>query len=689
MAAAGAPGRGASGLAASRLYSPAMEGTSTTGRAPGLPRAIAGALRRRAFWICLVALLVAQLALTAYFMRPRLFLDSEPLSWLDYDTHIGQVWRFMEAYGRWGESWLYDPYMYAGYHNDTVFDADNKAWEVWTYALSKAGVPRAVAFDLFVLLAHLLAPWLLFAAARMSGLDRWGALVAALFGLSFWFFDAFPRWCWWIGMIAWAWAAILAPLALAALYRFLKDGRPFHGIVGAIVLAVGHLIHPYLFVAVAVPMVALYARAFRTLSPARHAGVVGMAALTVAVNAWWIVTALRFWHYILGDAAYCFQGDLKYLLTDYLGLIGTDPLVSGAISNRTAFRTAAIACAIGALVCWRLRRDDRTMPFALALGTAFAVTYLGGYAWITKQIQPYRFVLPAIFLTAVPAAWFVVDTARSGALARLPRLARVAFGIAAFAALPALARDVLYYFPAALPSQSPYFQVMPTPFGVDRGAPIAGLGWHKQMEFRPDSHFQDLNDVTKFVREADRGEGRILVEWYVLAEHLAWRTRAQILGGFERAEAHTYANLFRRDPEGLLPRRDLRRYFEDYAVRWVIMTHEKRVERRRDLLEPVGGIPPYNDKGLPMHRVYRTKVEVSYFAENDGEVEVDFNTIRVRGTDPSRDAVLRFHFLETLACEPGCALRREPLREDPVGFIRVPAPHPADFAIVNRYGAAR
>jgi hypothetical protein len=47
--------------------------------------------------------------------------------------------------------------------------------------------------------------------------------------------------------------------------------------------------------------------------------------------------------------------------------------------------------------------------------------------------------------------------------------------------------------------------------------------------------------------------------------------------------------------------------------------------------------------------------------------------------------VLRFHFLETLVCRPGCAIAREPLSHDPVGFIRVAAPHPADFEILNAY----
>ena len=665
-----------------------MEDETTRDDRGGLRAAAGRQLRRRAFWIALAALLAVQLALTFYFVRPKLIFDDEPLSWLDYDTHIGQVWRFMEARDRFHQSWMYDPYQFAGYHSGTVFDADNKGWEVWTYALAKAGVPRAIAFDLFVLLAHLLGPWLLFAAARMFGLDRWGALVAATLGTSLWFFDAFPRWCWWIGMIAWAWAALIGPVAIAALYRYLRDGRPFHAVVGAISLAIGHLIHPYLFVSVAAPMAALYIRSFRTMPRRRHLGVLLIVGTTIAANAFWIVNALRFWHYV-GDAGFCFQADLGYAVRDYLGLMGEDLLVSGALSNRTAFRVACVCCALAALVLWRRRKDDRLLPFAIGLGATFAVTYLGGYVWLTKQIQPYRFVLPAIYLTVVPAAWFIAETARSGAFARLPRLAWAGLGIIAFVAVPALARDVLYYFPDALPSQSPMFEVMPAPFGNHKDVPVPMRGWHKQMSLRPDTHFHDMNDVSRFVNEHDKGDGRILVEWYVLAEHLAWRTRGQILGGFMRNEAQYSSYLFGRDPEGLLPADELKRYFEDYAVKWVIITHDKRLERRRDLLEPLGGFPPYDKDGLPLHRVYKTKVKVSYFAENDGHVGIDYNTLEVRGTDPARDVVLRFHYLETLACEPGCTLRREPLAGDPVGFIRIPAPHPAAFTVYNSYEVAR
>jgi hypothetical protein len=48
------------------------------------------------------------------------------------------------------------------------------------------------------------------------------------------------------------------------------------------------------------------------------------------------------------------------------------------------------------------------------------------------------------------------------------------------------------------------------------------------------------------------------------------------------------------------------------------------------------------------------------------------------------EVVLRFHWMETLACSPGCAIERVPVPGDPMGFIRVRKP-PRAFVVHNSY----
>ena len=163
----------------------------------------------------------------------------------------------------------------------------------------------------------------------------------------------------------------------------------------------------------------------------------------------------------------------------------------------------------------------------------------------------------------------------------------------------------------------------------------------------------------------------------MLGEHLLWRTDAQILGGFrERNLDHRAANLFHRYPQGHVPDDVLARYLEQYAVRWVSVSQELPIFESRAPLEHVAEVG--------IHRVYRTKTPVSFVRGGKGRVHASFNRLEVDGTDPSQDVVLRFHWFETLACEPDCRIEREAIDDNPVGFI-LPAPHPGRFSVVNAY----
>ena len=85
-------------------------------------------------------------------------------------------------------------------------------------------------------------------------------------------------------------------------------------------------------------------------------------------------------------------------------------------------------------------------------------------------------------------------------------------------------------------------------------------------------------------------------------------------------------------------------------------------------------------------RIYRTRPAVSQLLVGSrGQVHARTNRIEVRGSSPAEDLVLSYQFHEALRCEPSCKVERETNRYAPVGFLRVPAPHPADFAVFNSY----
>jgi hypothetical protein len=380
--------------------------------------------------------------------------------------------------------------------------------------------------------------------------------------------------------------------------------------------------------------------------------------------------SLRFWHYIL-DSGYFGLSGLQFALADFLGLV-LDTATSGLIGTRTGFRLLFLAtCAIG-LVLWRRERDPRWLPFAAAVLTLLALSYLGAYAWIFRQIQPYRHVLPLGFFALIPAAAAIDAAVRRGALRGLTLGPRLALGLLAVPATQHLLSDILYFTPSLLPRLAPLYN--------NAWLPISSQGFPAQPDYRHQPVTAESEALAAWVRAHDDGQSRFLVEEPSLGEQLTWRTDAQVLGGFlYRNLEHSHANLFRRRKEGIASDDELRAYFETYAVSHVIITNKAKIwERRTQVLEPVATVGT--------HRVFRTKISPRLIAEGGGHVTASTNLLRVTGSDPERDLVLRYHWMETLRCVPDCELQRVPIDNfDPVGFIKIPAPHPADLEVRNVY----
>ncbi|MCA9707557.1 MAG: hypothetical protein KDK70_17020 [Myxococcales bacterium] len=313
----------------------------------------------------------------------------------------------------------------------------------------------------------------------------------------------------------------------------------------------------------------------------------------------------------------------------------------------------------------------KALSLGLGLGFLLALTYLGGYTFFAN-IQPHRHVGPTGFLAVVPVAAAVELAFRERWWSRLSRPAWALLAVLSVPAAQHLARDVLYFT----------WRSLPKPAELLDGQPI----WYTMLGYGPHGDFSygdwHHDDLAAWVRDHDDGTARFLVENWHVGEQLAWKTKAQILGGFTwRNLEHSGANVFRRYPKGDVPPDELRAYLQTYGVRWVVVSTPAAAAPwwdQQPALERVRGVGQF--------RLYRTREPVSLLAEGQGRVTASTNRLLVTGSDPARDVVLRYHWLETLACGPDCQIEREPIdAHDPVGFIRVPAPHPADFELRNMY----
>jgi hypothetical protein len=613
------------------------------------------------------AVALLQIALLYYFGGSYLLSD-QPMGGLDHDTHVSQTWRVLEGLESEGRSWVYDVHHLAGVPTGVIFDADNKGWELFTYAFERLGLSRGQSYNLFIIAAHLLVGPVLYASSRLFGLGRGGALFAALAGVLYWNYDSWSHWVWYVGMTSYGMASYLALLPLAAFYAWLRRRRSWMLWVGGISLALCHLVHPYTFFILVVPMLVLYVRGFRTLGGREHAAVVAVAVVTIAANAYWLHNAIQFWHYILDSSLFASTG-LSTAVWDALGLV-VEPGATGIIAKRTAFRTTLLVTAGVGLWGWWRRGDPRFAPFAALLGVLVGVAYLGGYTFLA-QTQPYRNLLPAGFVAAIVAGAVVERGVARRVFRRASRSMRTFALVLAVPATLFLVRDITYFSPTKLPipSKLPHGErVLMGSFGHVPDPFYTYADWYAE-------------GLAQWVTEHDDGSGRFLVEGWAWGEQLTYSTDAQILGGFIwRNLQHSWANFFRRRPQGIAKPDELRQYLHTYAAHWVIISTAREVSPWWDhspLLTHVADVDGF--------RIYAVKDPTGFIAKGPGQVSATTNRIEVTGTDPDQPVVLRYHWLETLRCEPSCSIEQKRIRLDPVGFIRVPAPHPPDFVIVNRY----
>lgn len=623
--------------------------------------------------LLIISVFVVHIGLTLYNFPKEVIFSGQPVTSFDYDTHFEQTVRTVEALKGWGKSWSWDPQLHAGFPNGAIFDADNKAHELFSYLLSLLGISLPLAFNLFILLGHLMPPFILYAVCRLLKGGVLPSALAAFLASMLWNFDSMTRWAWWVGMISYAMAAVLATLALALFYRYVVDRKIHHAILLGVVLPIVHLIHPYAFVVLVVPMAVIYIVWFKKLRPVNHALILAAGAVTVLANLYWLLVAFEFWEFITESEIYGLA-DVWFIVTDYLGLIVNTENQS-LVGMRTGWRFLIWTLAVMGVVRWRREKDDRFLPFVFVMSWLFALSYLGKYLPITKNMQPYRHIIPLTFLAVVPAAIYMHHMVREVAGKRLTPALRNMIILLVIVAMPHLLRDAIYFVPSVKPNIDRPDSGLPN---ISDTLGFGSIGWPDQQEYRHGLPRKDYWIVRKWVVEHDDGSGRFLVQWWVLGEFLAWSTKAQIMGGFRLINLqHGYANLFRTYYYVPPPRDFFEKYIKRYAVKYLIVTGGMApIETHNDLLLGVDFIPPD-------HRIYMTDENPSWFVKGAGKVKASLNRIEV--SEASGDEIiLKYHYLHTFVCRPDCRVERAPVESDPVGFIRVADPPPS-FVIENEY----
>jgi len=605
------------------------------------------------------------LGLVAVACPPDLLFGGEPVFGVDYPTHYGQAIALGESLSSAGRTWAYDPSLLAGHPAGLFFDADSKGHGLFTHLLYSLGVDRAVAFNLFVLLWHLLAPLCVWGAARLLRLSPRARAFSLGMGVLIWHFDSAARWYWSAGMISFCAASCLSLVIVALFWRMTRQGARAGRFLAPLLalLPLALLVHAWAFAILAVPLVGIYVSAARdrSLGAAGHGRVWLLAAVALGANLFWLLPALQHAGLMAGSG----RGGQAFpltLLTDLLGIYH-DPLVGGVIPTLTFFRFAALGAALLTLWRWRRDGDERLFGVGLALGWPLAIAYLFALIPGLRETEPYRFNLPASLWGAVAAGPWLADTLRGRTWRELPGKLRPAAALVLLLLLPWAARQVLYFFPEVMPS--------PKQVSVPETAQLHPEALQPESRYQPFRHQatpDDFKQLSSYIKEELKEPGRVLVEYWVLGEYLRWATARQILGGFpDRRMVHQAANIFRHLPDPRHKGQALADYLVRYNVRYVVVTvPHPAVEKRPELMTLV--------QVIGLHRIYRVRHLGDEFEAGSGRITASLNRLVIEDARPAEDTQMlqiRYHYMDTLRCSPGCRLERVSLPHDEAGFIKV------------------
>src|SRR3954470_5577495 len=124
---------------------PQRNGTSAVTTRPAAH--VMGERASTTWYLCLGTFVAAHVFLVNHFVPFHEVFSAHPLQGIDYDLHIGQVFRVVDSLRNWGHSWSYDVQLLAGQPEGTITDSGSKAWELWAFALHQLGVPKPIAFN--------------------------------------------------------------------------------------------------------------------------------------------------------------------------------------------------------------------------------------------------------------------------------------------------------------------------------------------------------------------------------------------------------------------------------------------------------------------------------------------------------------------------------------------------------------
>ncbi len=321
-------------------------------------------------------------------------LDDRPILSGRHPLHLYHGYLGARALHEHGNLSCYDPTFHAGYPKTPIFDSGSRPAELILAVAGGRYYPAA--YKVGVALVCILAPLLLFAAARSVGLGRAAACLACALGLLVWWGqpcrDALES-----GEVDLLLATLLVLAQAGLLIRYHNDPGllSWLGVVAAALL--GWFAHPLLLVLL-LPLFLVYYLSVGTRHRlAWHLALLSGLLAAIAVNGFWLIDWVGYWWIRVPTHL-----DAPLLAHHTLRSVWEAPLWGGPIDKALACALAAAAAA-GVLLYNETSQRATARLLGLAWGSFLLLSVIGLTWEPLGRWGAHHLLVPALLFAALPA----------------------------------------------------------------------------------------------------------------------------------------------------------------------------------------------------------------------------------------------------------------------------------------------
>ena len=583
-------------------------------------------------------------------MRPADIISNAPIYTDDYSLHLSECLSAQRFLSSDGKCWGYDPFLLAGFPRGSLANADNKAWELFYWAVSPV-LGDGLGFKVYVLLFFLTYPLMIYGAARNFNLSLEQSLLAAFLAVLFFHLSLAKDFVSW-GMVSYVFAVFFSLYVISAFFRLLNNFSWTRYLMVTVSFSLLVMMHILSVVHIAIPVLILYLIYMRKMSVWQNVVILLIPLIAFIINSYWILPMVDFFSdKTTSPGDYEFNLQIKSLLEPIRVYINQKKTINYhlPVFNNTFIDVLFLVFSLSGFYAWYKEKSYHLIfAFVSAFVFMFAITFYGSHTVFFAQLQPERFSVPLSLLLIIPATIGIYNTLKI--LLQGRRIPAIIFIFcAAF---------ILIYQPAVRPLII-FFKSKPYRLSCVFPEKLATL--LEVLEKNTTREGRILIEDSEYFRESPTHEyygGHFpgLFPEYVKREYLCGPRPLYPI-------KHSYASFTR----GVLFSRkvtkyssaELRELFDLYNVKWIVCWFKSSKEFFAQFPEYITKIADVDSFAM-----YAVKREPSFFIKGRGTVRADYNRIELENVTAEDDEVIiSYHWMKTLKLAPGGSIEKVLLGE--------------------------